>query len=562
MTIAELRTILDAIMALSAETEWMEFKEAKTSFDFDKLGRYFSALSNEANLKGRDYGWLVFGVSDKLPRQFVGTTYKSDRPLLDALKGQIAEHTSQRLTFEEIHEMSLPKGRVLMFQIPPALPGTPTSWKGHCYGRDGEALGALNPHEYERIRAQTIREDWSALVVNGSSLDDLDPQAVQFARVQYKEKHPQRVAEIADWDDATFLNKAKACIGGEVTHAALLLLGKEESTHLLSPAQARITWVLRDGRNLEKDYTHFDLPLILAVDQVLGKIRNLNIRHLPSGTLFPHEVTQYDPWVIRETLHNCIAHQDYTMVGRITVVETPESLLFTNLGSFIPGTVEEMIQRDAPPEVYRNSFLAHAMVNLNMIDTIGSGIKRMFTRQRERSFPLPDFELSDPKKVMVRLTGQVLDENYTRLLLSQTELDLMDVIALDKVQKKRSLDYETFSRLKKRKLIEGRRPNVFVSAKIADVTGAKAAYIKNRAFDKGHYKDMVKAYLDKFEKATRPELDGLLMEKLSNALDEKQKKRFVTNLLQEMKKEDLIFPDGTTRWAHWRMSKPKAKGNV
>jgi ATP-dependent DNA helicase RecG len=283
------------------------------------------------------------------------------------------------------------------------------------------------------------------------------------------------------------LNKANVCIGGKVTRSALLLLGKPESAHLLSPAQARITWVLRDEKKQEKDYRHFDPPLILAGDNLLQRIRNLTIRQLPSGTLFPLEVTQYDPWVMRETLHNCIAHQDYGMGGRCNVVETPDTLLFTNLGSFIPGTLEEMIRSDAPPEIYRNPFLAQAMVNLNMIDTIGSGIKRMFTRQWERSFPMPDYELDDPKKVAVRLTGQVLDENYTRLLLSQAELELIDVIALDKVQKKRAIDEQSFKRLKARKLIEGRRPNLFVSAKIAAATGDKAGYIKNRAFDKQHY---------------------------------------------------------------------------
>jgi len=316
---------------------------------------------------------------------------------------------------------------------------------------------------------------------------------------------------------------------------------------------------LRDEKKQEKDYQHFDLPLLLAGDKVLQKIRNLTIRHLPSGTLFPHEVTQYDPWVVRETLHNCIAHQDYTMGGRINVVETPDTLLFTNLGSFIPGTVEEMIRSDAPPEIYRNPYLAQAMVNLNMIDTIGSGIKRMFTRQRERSFPMPDYELDDPKKVVVRLTGQVLDENYTQLPLSETELDLIDVIALDKVQKNRPLDEESFRRLKARKLIEGRRPNLFVSATIAAATGDKASHIKNRAFDKQHYKDMVVAYLEKFGEATRTELDELLLDKVSDALDGYQKRRFIANLLQEMKKAGQLVPDGVSRWAKWRLTKPASE---
>ncbi|MEO7864035.1 MAG: RNA-binding domain-containing protein [Nitrospirales bacterium] len=545
---------LKEFLSLPAETEWVEFKAARGEFDFDQLGRYFSALSNEAGLQRQAFGWLVLGVTNDHPRRICGTRYKESQDALNKLKHEIAQETNHQLTFHAIHELRVEEQRVLLFQVPASINGVPTEWRGRVYGRHGESVSPLSLSEIDRIRAP-LREDWSAHVVERASLADLDPDAVQFSRVQYQGKHPQYAAEIAGWDDATFLNKAKVCIGGNVTRAALLLLGKEESTHFLSPAQSRITWVLRNEQNLEKDYQHFDLPLILAGDKVLAKIRNLNVRQLPSGTLFPHEVTQYDPWVMRETLHNCIAHQDYTLAGRINVVETTDWLLFTNLGSFIPGTVEDMIRSDAPPEIYRNPFLAQAMVNLNMIDTIGSGIKRMFMRQRDRSLPMPDYELDDPGKVVVRLTGRVLDENYTQLLMRQADLDLLDVIALDKVQKQRALDDNTFTRLKERKLIEGRRPNLFVSAKIAAVTGEKAAYIKNRAFDKAHYKDMVVAYLRQFGRASREDLNRLLLDKLSNALDHKQKRHFVTNLLQEMKREKLIQVDGATRGAFWRLYK-------
>ena len=560
MTNADLHRLLASLLALPAETEWVEFKEAKTSFDLDKLGEYFSALSNEANLKGQRCGWLVFGVTDRLPRKIVGTQFKSDRAALDALKKQVADQTTGRLTFTEIHELAQPEGRVLMFEIPAALRGVPTAWKGHFYGRDGESIGALNLGELEVIRAQIIQQDWSAQLVPEASLADLDPAAIAFARTQFREKHPQQTTELDGWDDTTFLNKAKVCSAGRITRTALLLLGREEAIHYLSPAQARVTWVLSNEKN--GDYHHFDAPLILASDRILAKIRNLTVRHLPSGTLFPHEITQYDPWVIRETLHNCIAHQDYTQGGRINVVERPDSLLFTNRGSFIPGTVEQMIRSNAPPEVYRNPFLAQAMVNLNMIDTIGSGIRKMFLKQRERSFPLPDFDLSRPDRVEVRLTGQILDENYTRQLLNSTDLDLADVMALDRVQKKKPIAEDDFKRLKTRGLIEGRRPNLFVSAKIAAATGDKATYIKNRAFDRAHYKDLVTAYLGKFGEASRADLDSLLLKKLSDALSDTQKKRFLSNLLQEMKMEGRIFADGTTRWARWRMTKPSENGGV
>ncbi len=237
------------------------------------------------------------------------------------------------------------------------------------------------------------------------------------------------------------------------------------------------------------------------------------------------------------------------------MVEETESLLFTNVGHFIPKSVEEVILRDAPPEQYRNPFLAQAMVNLNMIDTIGSGIKRMFTVQRQRFFPMPDYDLSDPQRVRVRLIGKVLDENYTRMLIEKSDLGLMDVIALDKVQKKRALEEEEFKRLKSLKLVEGRRPNLFVSANVAAVTGKKADYIKHRAFDKDHYKKMVHSYLEEFGEAKREDLDKLLLDKISDALTPEQKKNFVTNLLQEMKNDGTVHPEGTTRWAKWLLTK-------
>jgi len=166
--------------------------------------------------------------------------------------------------------------------------------------------------------------------------------------------------------------EAKLTVHGAITHAALLLLRREESTSLLAPAVARISWILKNERNEELDYEHFGPPLLLNVNKVLARVRNLTVCELPDGTLFPVDLTQYDPWVIREALHNCIAHQDYGLRGR--VVETPHALLLTNVGGFLPGRVEAVIDQDAPLEIYRNLYLAEAMVSLNMIDTQGGGI--------------------------------------------------------------------------------------------------------------------------------------------------------------------------------------------
>ncbi len=553
---AQLRKMMD----LPAETEWIEFKEAKTNFDFDDVGRYFSALSNEANLYGQPAGWLLFGVTDKVPRKIVGSNYRLTPPGLDRLKAQIAQYTNHRMTFAGVHELTVEGKRVVMFEIPAATRGIPTTWKGIAYGRVHDSLGPLALHEIEEIRRQAPLDDWSAKVCEGATLADLDPEAITFARAEYKKKHQHLAGEVDEWDNASFLARAKVCSQGRITNAAIILLGKSEAAHLLAPAIAHITWVLRDEDEVEIDYAHFGLPLILAVDRVFSKVRNLTVRYISRETLFPLEVTQYDPWVIREALHNCIVHQDYLQSARITVTERPGSLMFTNRGEFIPGTVRSVIERDTPPDRYRNPFLANAMVELNMIDTIGSGIRRMFRRQRDRNFPMPDYDLDEVGVVRVTIPGRVIDERYTRMLIERKDLTLADVIALDKVQKGYPVTTEERNTLRKKKLIEGRYPNLYVSESVAAETDTRADYIRKRSFDKAYFKDLIVAYLRTYHEAKRAEIEILLLDKISDALSEEQKRQFIKSLLKEMRKEGTIMTTGKTRSAKWVLTPPSQNG--
>ena len=538
----ELFHLIKEFRELPAETEWIEFKEAKSQYDFNKIGKYFSALSNEANLKDKRYAWLIFGINDN--REIVGTNYRINKADLDNLKFEISKKTTISLTFIEIYELSIEESRVIMFQIPAAPQGIPIAWEGHYYGRDASSIGALNIHEIELVRSQLKMKDWSAQVCNDATLADLDERAIIKARTEYKVKNIKLAEQVDTWDNKTFLDKAKITIGGKVTRTAIILLGKDESEHFLTPSVAKITWILKDENNIEKDYEHFAPPLLLNVDAIYSKIRNLKYRYLTENTLFPTEIAQYEPYVIREVLHNCIAHQDYVLNSRINVIEKPEELIFTNVGNFIPKTIETVIEQDAPQEYYRNQFLANAMVNLNMIDTIGSGIKKMFLLQMQRYFPLPDYDLSQPYKVKVKITGKIIDENYTKLLIKNTQLDIKTVMYLDKVQKKEILSENENKILKKQKLIEGRYPNVFVSSKVAIATGEKATYIKNRAFDKNFYKQLIIDFIKQYSVASRKDIDELLMDKLPNILDENQKRKKISNLLSEMSKKDKSIKNG------------------
>lgn len=312
---------LDELIASQFETEVTEFKEAKNSFSFDELGQYFSALSNEANLHNKNCAWLIFGIEDK-KHIIVGTNYRKSAKDLNNLKEEIARQTSEHLSFIEIYECKRkdPAGknqRILLFQIPPAPKGIPIAFKRMYYGRDGESLVGLSIEKIERIRSQSKSEDWSAKLITEASIEDLDSDAIQFARHVYIQKNPKLAEEVPTWDDQTFLNKAKLTINGKITNTAIVLLGKSESEHYISPATSKITWILKDKDGIEKDYEHFTCPLILSIQEVYKKIRNIKYRYIAEGNLFPDEVQQYDPYTIREALNNCIAHQDYTMGGKI-----------------------------------------------------------------------------------------------------------------------------------------------------------------------------------------------------------------------------------------------------
>jgi len=517
----------------NSEAELLEFKEAKENYDFKKLGKYFSALSNEANLLGREDAWLIFGIKDD--KTVVGTKYRANSEALHSLKNEIANKMSNRITFKEIYEVMVEDKRVILFQIPSAPVGLPVSFDGHYYGRDGESINALNIEEIERIRKESIEEDWSIQICSGATIDDLSEEAIQKARELYIKKNPKFADEVPTWDDRTFLNKGKLTIKGKITHTAILLLGKSESEHFLSPAIAKISWILKDRDNIEKDYEHFSCPFLLSIDKVYNKIRNLKYRYMDGSSLFPEEVDSYDPFIIREALNNAIAHQDYRLGGKINVVEFEDrKLVFSNKGAFIPQNIENVLKSDSPEEQYRNRFLAQAMINLNLIDTIGSGIKKMFIAQKNKYFPLPEYAF-DNETVKVIIEGKVLDINYASKLASMPDLSLEEIVLLDKVQKKHTLSDNETKRVRSKKLIEGKRPNVYISSTVAKYTEQEDEYIRMQGLNDEYYQEMIVKYLKKFERGKRADFEKLLLDKLPDILDEKQKKDKVKNILQKLR---------------------------
>lgn len=541
--------VLAAMLLTRPESEVIEFKSAQSNYDTDRLGRYAAGLANEANLRRSEAAWVIFGVEDN--GSVCGTRFRQTPGQLERLKHEIAEHSLGH-GLREIHEVSIEGKRVLLFEIAPAPAGIPVSWKGAYYARNGESLTQLSPSKHDEIRRQ-VGGDWSSEIVEGATVADLDEAALLAARETFRTRHPNlEESEVGLWSDEEFLERLGVSLGGKLTRAGILLLGKSSSSVLLGQTMPEMTWILKDG---ERVYEHFGLPFLSVADRVFNRVRNYQIRLLQPNSLTQTEVPKYDRQSILEALHNCVAHMDYRVGARVTITEHDDHLVIENPGEFYDGDPEEYVLQARQPLRYRNPLLVRAMTELNMIDHIGYGIATMTRSQVKRFLPLPDYDLQ-PQRVRLTIYGAEIDKKFSELLMERTDLPLHDVFALDRVQKGLGIHKDAARRLKQAKLIEGRAPDrLHISASVARATGTEAEYMRVREIDDRHYSQLIVDYIEKFGPVKRADLDAYLRDRLHQALSEAQKRNKVHTLLQKLRKEGRIETIGIKRGAKWRTTK-------
>ena len=542
MTEKELQDYLKVNYPIENEKcEWKEFKSLKNSVSGDAGSDIISYISAIANMQG---GNLIIGIQDKTLnivgiQDFAGYTIENIR---FRINGNITNLNVDGFSIQEFTTSDTNKV-VWIFHIPKHQFRLPVYAHKKTWQRIDDNLVEMTKARLDAILEQVqVNKDWSKVTIPEATLEDLDSEAIKKARVEFKKRNPKYSDEVDNWNDSDFLNKAKLTIKGKITRTALILLGKDESEHYLG-SSVKIRWNLKTIDNQDKDFEIFSIPFLLSVDEVYKKIRNLKYRYLRDGTLFPDEVLRYEPFIIRESLNNAIAHQDYSKGARINVVEFEDDhLVFSNYGSFLPKSVEDVVLNDTPEEVYRNPFLVEAMKNLDMIETQGGGIRKIFNFQKQRFFPLPNYNFED-NKVKITITGKILDENFAKIIIKNSNLGLDEIILLDKVQKHKEISENEFKHLKKLKYIEGSRLNFYLSHQIIESTNdenLQAEYLANRSFDDSHFKDMILECLKKWGKTKRNKIDNLIIPKLSTALSEEKKKNKVTNYLSALRMEGKI----------------------
>ncbi len=491
----ELAKIVTELASKSKEEEWFEFKENKSLSNSD-IGEYISALSNSACLTNQPFGYLIWGINDKT-HKIVGTSIK----LKNRKEGNVELefwlniNINPKIDFS-IHEFEYKKGiKITLIKIA-TTKLQPVSFKGIEYIRVDSNKTRLKTFPEKERKIWSSSSDWSEQIIETLSIEDLDSDAIKKAKSSFKQRSENKpfYKDIDNWSIETFLNKAKITVGGKITNTAVILLGKSETKRFINN-NLLIVWVFIDEHGLKKHSEIFEPPFFLAVDTVLNKLSNEKIKILSDKSVIPIEKTKYDTWIVREAINNCIAHQDYSSESRIIVTEKSDEVKFFNVGTFFQGTIEDYILNDYTPHKYRNFFLINAMVNIGMIESVGSGIKRMFVIQKQRYFPLPDYTLAD--NVELTIYGNIIDREYTNKLIEKPEIDLGTVFILDKIQ-------------------------------------------KNYPITENDYKYMIIHFIKKLKRTDREGINAIMYDIFDNSLTDKQKQDKVKNLLYKLSKEGKI----------------------
>lgn len=445
-------SVLKRIISDAHESEVIEFKDRKT-LSKDEVGKYFSALSNEANLNFTENAWLIFGIKDN--GELANSNYLDTIDSQNELKRYIGEQTSGNLSFIGIYERRIDGRRVVLLEIPPAVNGSPTSFKGFAYERRGESLAPLSDFKRIRIMGESA-PDWSARLIRDATMDDIDPDALRLAREKFMEDRPSLAEECRSWSDETFLDKMELRTNGIMTNATLLLLGKHDAVQKMDGRPAGMRWILRGRDNEVMASEVYGLPYLCSVERMSKKIRNLKYSAFLGDDLTKTNLDTYDENLLREALYNCICHQDYTKTEFITLTEFDnDRLVFDNVGDFLPGNVDNVLKANRPTGFYRNKLLSDAMRRMCLVEVSGGGIIMMCRCQMKRLFPLPDYDVSGGR-VTVTVVGRVTNEAYASILRRRKDVTLADVVILDAIVKGNQVSEEDTLRLRAEGLLSNR----------------------------------------------------------------------------------------------------------
>ena len=534
VSIQELQTWLN-----NREDEHLEFKEAKTRYDFDTLVRYCVALANERG------GRIILGVTDKQPHTIVGSAAFRN---LEKIKEDLIERLRLRVDVEEIQH---PQGRILVFRIPSRPIGVPMQYKGAYWMRGGEALIPMTPDQLKRIFAEGS-PDFSSEICAAAHLDDLDTRAVEVLRQLWQRKSPDQ--DISARPVEQLLADAELVIDGQVTNAAMILLGTRKALGKYL-AQAELIFEYRSNEvpGPAAERHEFRQGFLPVLNQIWRLINHRNdIQHFQQG-LFVWDVPTFNDLVVREAVLNAVSHRDYRLGGSIFIRQYPRRIEVVSPGGFPVGiNAENILWRQNP----RNRRIAEVLGKCGLVERAGQGFDLIYRECIQQSKPLPDFSHTDEHSVWLTLDGSIQDPEFLRFLEQigrerVAAFGLDDFLVVDLVHREQRVPDDLEPRVEhllERGIIErtgrGRGVRLLLSRQFYRHIGKSGVYTRKRGLDRETNKELLLKHIQDNRKEGSPLRD---LVQVLPALPYAQ----VQKLLQSLKISGKIHNVGNTSAARW-----------
>ncbi|MBN1942287.1 MAG: putative DNA binding domain-containing protein [Phycisphaerae bacterium] len=529
---------LDSLLK-AQEGEVLEFKEAKNNYCFDELVKYCAAIANEGG------GKFVLGVTDKRPRQVVGT--KAFEPPERTRYGLI-EKLHLNITFDVIEH---PRGRVLIFHIPPRPVGMPISPDGKYWQRESDSLVPMTADRLRAVFAES-GHDFSADICPGLTIDDLDPRAIENFRKQWIAKSKNNL--LMTLSSEQLLSDAGAVVDGQCTYASLILFGTRKAVgkHL---AQAETIFEYRSSNapGPAQQREEFRQGFFTYHDRLWELINARNdVQHFQSG-LFILDIPTFSEHVIREALLNAVSHRDYQLAGSVFVRQYPRQLRLENPGGFPVGVNEKNILHRQSP---RNRRIADIFSKCGLVERSGQGMDLMFRTSIRESKHIPDFSGTDQYQVTLTLDGEVHDPQFLVFLekVGREKQEMFctdDFLVLDLVHREQTVSEHLHSRLQP--LMEagaierygrGRGIRYILARAYYTMINQKGVYTRKRGLDRRTNKELLLKHIRDNEKT------GSRLKELCQVLPALSRPQ-VQTLLQELKSDGKIVTVGKTRNSLW-----------
>jgi ATP-dependent DNA helicase RecG len=536
---------IDDILEHFREGEVLEFKTAERGFSKEHRSDYCAAI---ANMGG---GKLLLGVTND--RKVSGTSCYEGRI------NQIPQEVYQNIGITvAVQEVDHPNGRVVIFDIPKRSTGKPVRSNGeYTYPiRRGESLGEMDEDMFRSV-INELTPDFSASIVDGFPLNDLDLVAVEnFRKLRSaKTENPRVLTEPIE----QVLADAGLLIDGKCTFACLVLLGKSEKIKRLAPQSEIIFEWRSDAGKIPHDFRKtWTGPYFANYDEIWEAINARNVRVPYQEGFIQHEIFAFDEKACREAVNNAVTHRDYMITtGSIFIHASPERFSVTSPGGLLPQiTLENIREKSA----WRNRTIADALEHTKLVERSGQGIDDIFEISIEQGKGIPDFDGTDAYQLCINIPAIVRDLSFVKFLETVVNekgviLSLDEMIELERLREQGAdVDIAFKEKFLKFGIVE----------KIGKTSGTK--YILSHRYYKHENKLGKYTRLKGLSRESRKELilkhieregKGNMSEFMEAFPD--LKRSDISNILDEMKKDEEIYFDGKTRRGVWKVSNKDGK---